>query len=186
MADGEVRESQSASGPTPSPGEVLRKVAWMLRDGHMTVHELVDVARRYEADERLKESPAERIANDWTAAELGHPRGQNPNFDPAIFTETMEKWLKTAPALDAALAEDVLGPEPTTQEIADIDTWFGTRSPKPGEVEAQFAIVDMCKGIAQRWIGMLPRSRERSAAIMRLREAMLMAIESVSCNPKGD
>lgn len=69
---------------------------------------------------------------------------------------------------------------------ADIDNWFRYHPPTPSQRERYEALRDAAKTFAQQVLVLTPAGADQSAAIRKIREAVMTANAAIACEPRAD
>lgn len=64
---------------------------------------------------------------------------------------------------------------------ADLENWFTYRAPKPGQAERYLAIRNAAKVFAQAVVANTAPSADQSAAVRKIREAVMTANQGIAC-----
>lgn len=64
---------------------------------------------------------------------------------------------------------------------ADLDNWFSYHPPEPHQREKYEAIRDQAKALAEVIVGLTPPSADQTAAVRKLREAVMTANAAIAC-----
>lgn len=73
----------------------------------------------------------------------------------------------------------------TTEQAAQLENWFTHHPPKPGQVKRYEDIRDFGRIFAALITDNCPDGAERDAAVLRVREAVMLANASIACNEAG-
>lgn len=73
---------------------------------------------------------------------------------------------------------------PTDQENELLDNWFTYHPPNAGDVDAYVAIREAGRSLARTIVRHTPRSADQSAAIRKVREAVMTANAARACKGK--